>query len=123
MDSCSLKGRSPYPFETIGVIVSLSARLEVVLAEAGNLANIFGARLLLIQIGKQTIKLQTTFDKIYERIGTNFQKATRVWLEEITVKTLLTICKENSVDLLILETIQREGVLRYYLGSLARSIR
>ncbi len=122
MDPCGLKGRSPFPFETIGVMVSLSAGSEEVLAEAGYLANIFGARLLLIQMGKQTTKLQTTFDTIYERTGTNIQEATRVWLEDVTVKTLLTICKENSVDLLILETIQREGVLRYYLGSLARGI-
>lgn len=122
MNSSGLKGRSPYPFETIGVIVSLSVRLEEVLAEAGYLAKIFGARLLLIQIGKQTIKLQTTYNKIYERTGTNLQEATRVWLKEPPVKTLLTICKENCVDLLILETIQREGVLRYYLGSLARGI-
>ena len=122
MDPRGLKGRSPFPFEMIGVMVSLSAGSEEVLAEAGYLANIFGARLLLIQMGKQTTKLQTAFDTIYERTGTNIQEAARVWLEEMTVKALLTLCKEHSVDLLILETIQREGVLRYYLGSLARGI-
>ena len=122
MDSNRLKGRSPYPFETIGVLVAFTARLEEVLAEAGYLARILGARLLLIYIGKETLKLKTTLDEICEHSGLNSPEITRVWLEGDPIKVLLEICKKNSVDLLILETIRREKALRYYLGSVARGM-
>jgi nucleotide-binding universal stress UspA family protein len=122
MNSQELKGRSPYPFETIGVFVASSARLEEVLAEAAYLARIFSARLVLIRIGKQTLKLKTTLEEICERSGINSRDATIIWQEGDPVKTLLEICKKNSVDLLVLETTRRENALRYYLGSIARSM-
>ena len=90
--------------------------------KSGYLAKIFGARLLLIYSGKQTLKLQTTLDEIYERSGINLRETTMVWFEGDPVKTLLEICKEHSVDLLILETIRRERVLRHYLGSVTRGM-
>jgi nucleotide-binding universal stress UspA family protein len=122
MDTCKLRGRPPYPFEIIGVLLTFSAGMEEILAEAGYLARIFGARLVLIHLGKQTPKLQTTLDEIYKRSGINPGETTSVWFEGDPVKTLLEICKEHSVDLLILETIRRERVLRHYLGSVTRGM-
>ena len=122
MDTCKLRGRLPYPFKKIGVLLTFSAGMEEILAEAGYLAKIFGARLLLIHSGKQTLKLTTSLDEIYERSGINLRETTMVWFEGDPVKTLLEICKEHSVDLLILETIRRERVLRHYLGSVTRGM-
>lgn len=122
MNSHRLKGRPPYPFETIGVLIAFSVRLEEVLAEAGYLAKIHHAHLLLIYIGKETLQLKTELDHLCERSGLKPNETTVVWQAGDPIKTLLEICKKNSVDLLILETIRREKVLRYYLGSVARGM-
>jgi nucleotide-binding universal stress UspA family protein len=122
MDNHKLKGRPPFPFETIGVLVVFTARLEEVLAEAGYLAKIHGARLLLIHIGRQTPQLKTTLEQILERSGIKSGETAIVWQAGDPIKILLEICKQNSVDLLILETIRREKALRYYLGSVARGM-
>ena len=52
--SHQLKGRAPYPFETIAVAVAFSAGLAMVLNEAKHLARQFGSVLLLIHVGKRT---------------------------------------------------------------------
>ena len=122
MDTCTLKGRPPYPFEKIGVLLTGSSRVQELLAEAGNLSRIFGAHLLLIHFGKQTLQPNTTLAETYRRSGINLEETTIFRFEGEPVKGLLAICKENSVDLLILETIRREKALRYYLGSVTRGM-
>ena len=96
--------------------------MEAVLAEAGCLAGVFNARLLLIHMGKKTLKLAAHLDEIHVRSGGRLQNTTTVWLEDRHVDSLLHICKENAVDLLILDTVRREGILRYFLGSLVRDV-
>jgi hypothetical protein len=44
MNSDKLKGRASYPFETIGVAIAFSPRLEPLLCESKILAEVFGAR-------------------------------------------------------------------------------
>lgn len=56
MDTNRLKGRLPFPFETIAVAVAFSPRLQAILGEARQLAQIFNARLLLIHVGKADLR-------------------------------------------------------------------
>ena len=122
MDYSKLKGRPPFPFETIGVAVAFSPLLEGVLAEAQRLAEIFGAQLLLIHIGERTTGQEAALSEIRERLGINTPEVRVIWQEGDPVTTLLELCKQNSVDLLVLRARRRENVLRYYLGSVARGI-
>ena len=123
MDSSNLKGRPPYPFSTIGVAVAFSPRLERVLAEGKLLAETFGARLLLIHIGARTHGHEISLHEILTRLGINTAEVKVIWQEgDKVVRALLELCKQNSVDLLVLGARRRENVLRYYLGSVARGI-
>jgi len=122
MDYSKLKGRPPYPFETIGVAVAFSPRLEAVLAEAKRLAAQFGARLLLIHIGERSPANESSLNQMRERLGLDSDAVRVIWQEGDPVKTLLALCKDNLVDCLVLGAMRRENVLRYYLGSVARGI-
>ena len=61
-----LRGRLPYPFETIAVAVTFSSRYKVVIKEAARLARIHRSKLILIYVGvldeqqkqKMTLKLR-----------------------------------------------------------------
>lgn len=122
MDYSKLKGRPPYPFETIGVAVAFSPRLEMVLGEARRLAATFGARLLLIHVGERTEAKETLLWASRVKAGLDDLEIPVVWREGDPVARLLETCKDNSVDLLILGARRRENVLRYYLGSVARGL-
>jgi nucleotide-binding universal stress UspA family protein len=122
MDLSKLKGRASYPFETIGVAIAFSPRLEALLGEAKRLADECGATLLLFHIGDRTRTKESRLDDLFRKTGINEQTTRVIWQEGEPVSTLLQLCKLNIVDLLILGAMQRENVLQYYLGSLARRI-
>jgi len=122
MDYTKLKGRPPYPFETIGVAVAFSPRLEMVLGEARRLAATFGARLLLIHVGERTPAKEAALWASREKAGLDDPEIPMVWRDGDPVARLLETCKDNTVDLLILGARRRENMLRYYLGSVARSL-
>lgn len=123
MNSDKLKSRPPFPFETIGVAMAFSStRLEDVLAEAKILAKTFNARLLLIHIGVATPEKKRILSEIMSRLELNDLNVRTIWQEGNPVKTLLDICKQHLVDLLILRAKRREKGLSYYLGSVVRGL-
>lgn len=121
IDYRSLKGRPPFPFETIAVAVAFSPRLGAVLAEAARLAETFQARLLLIHVGKQTAGKESVLDELRGSLGIS-RESRMLWLTGDPVASLLAGCKENLVDLLVLGALRQETVFRYYLGSVARGM-
>jgi len=123
MDDDALKGRPPFPFATIGVAMAFSSsRLEAVLTEAKALAEIFQARLLLIHIGERTSAKEALLAEILARLGGEGLVVETIWQQGQPVKSLLAICKQNLVDLLVLRAKRREKGLSYYLGSVVRGL-
>ena len=121
MDHIRLKGRLPYPFETIAVAVAFSPRLEAVLSEARQLAGTFQAKLLLIHVGRQTPGKEAILAEMCGHVGIG-PEAEILWKKGDPVTALLKTCKENVVDLLVLGALRRESMFRYYLGSVARGL-
>jgi K+-sensing histidine kinase KdpD len=117
-----LKDRLPYPFETIAVAVSFSPRYKSVIREAARMAKVYNTRLIVIHVGTlsedQKMKIISCVDscqlsqKGYELIDKDGP----------IVNTLLSICKQNIVDLLIFGALKKETVLKHYVGSIARNI-
>lgn len=121
MDARSLKGRPSFPFETIAVAVAFSPKLEAIMNEARQLADKFKAKLLLIHIGAHTPEKEAILLEICANMGIDREVKT-IWANGDPVTMLLHTCKQRMVDLLILGARRRENVLRYYLGSVARSL-
>ena len=122
MDLSKLKKRPSYPFETIAVAVSFSPRCQPVLAEAKRLSDILGASLLLLHIGEKTSEKEQELDEMMAEIGVNPNHSRVIWMEGDPVDTILKLCKLNIVDLLVLGALEKENILKFYLGSIARNI-
>lgn len=122
MDYSKLKGRPSWPFETIGVAIAFSPRLEDLLGEAQRFAKAFGAQLVLMHIGERTRTREARLDEAFRNTGIDEKKVRMIWHDGEPVQTLLELCKLNIVDLLIIGALQKENMLRYYLGSVARKI-
>lgn len=116
-----LKGRSPFPFETLAVAVAFSPRLDALLAEASRLANIFNARLFLIHAGRKNPEKEELLKEKCAHAGISHETEI-LWHDGDPVSVLLETCKENMIDLLLLGALQRESMFRYYLGSVARGL-
>lgn len=122
MDLSKLKKRPAYPFETIAVAIAFSPRLSSVIGEAKLLSESLGATLLLMHIGQRTTSKEKQLDEILTKLGTDDHKIRIIWMEGETVETLLRLCKLNIVDLLVLGALEKESFLKFYMGSVARSI-
>jgi nucleotide-binding universal stress UspA family protein len=122
MDYSKLKNRPSWPFETIGVAVAFSPRLENMLAEAKILAEKFNAAVILMHIGDRTREKEHRLAEVMQKCGMNEKKVRVVWNEGEPVQTLLHLCKLHIVDLLILGALKKENIFQFYLGSVARQI-
>lgn len=122
MDISKLKGRASYPFETIATAISFSPRLEAVLAESKRLVDSLNAHFLLFHIGTKTEAKEEQLDTLMKRLDISKAKTRVIWMEGDPVDTILKLSKLNVVDLLILGALERENILKFYLGSVARSI-
>jgi nucleotide-binding universal stress UspA family protein len=121
-DIPKLKKRPAYPFETIAVGLSFSPRMESVLAEARKIADACSSKLVLIHIGTKTKEKEKSLDTILFNAGVEEKKAKIIWAEGDVVETMLKLCKLNIVDLLIVGALEKETLIKFYLGSIARTI-
>ena len=122
MDLSKLKKRPSHPFETIAVAVSFSPRCLSVLAEAKHLSEVLNAALILIHIGEKTSEKEQHFDELMNKVGMDDSHYRVIWMDGEPVETILRLCKLNMVDLLVLGALEKENVIKFYLGSIARNI-
>ena len=122
MDFIKLKNRPSYPFETIAVAVSFSPHCKYVLLEAKRMADLLGSTLLFLHIGTKNSEKENELDTLTNNVGININRTRVIWMEGDPVDTILRLCKLNIVDLLIIGALQKENILKFYMGSIARNI-
>ena len=110
------------PFKTLGIGVAFSPNLQANIFEAARLARFFEATLVLIHVGEQTQEKKDKIDALMQRCQGESTSYVLAFETGDPVSVILDVAHKNNVDLLILGAIQREGLLRYYVGSIARKI-
>lgn len=106
----------------IALALAFSPRLEANLAEAARLNKLFQSHLYLIHVGDYTAGNEQELQQLLERFNLTKQNCTVLWQEGETVDTILETCKERHTDLLITGALEKEGLLQYYMGSVARQL-
>ena len=117
-----IKGKPSYPFETLALAVAFSPRLEALIAEMKRFASLFNARVIFIHIGKRSAEKETHLQNILSHYGFTEANSTVEWEDGEAVETILAVCKRNVVDLLIIGAVEKENMLKYFLGSVSREI-
>lgn len=112
----------PYPFSKIAVAVAFSPRMEAVLAEAKRLQDIFSAKMIFVHIGKKDLQQEQYLKEILHRFGLDKTSNEVVWEEGDTVEKILDVCSRKEVDLLVAGALEKESLLKYFLGSVARTL-
>lgn len=117
-----LKNRPPFPFETIALAVSFSEHLEALISETRHLADLFGARMVMIHCGKKTKQKEKDLTELLARQNVNTKRLQIYWETGDPADAILTVCKKEVVDLLIAGALEKENLFRYYTGSVSREI-
>lgn len=117
-----VKPLSLKPFKSIGIGVAFSPNLKANLFEAARLSVFFGAKLFLIHVGEASedkTNMLSVILKSFEKDRLDFEV---VFKTGDPVDVILSTSEEKKIDLLILGALQRERIVKYYVGSIARKI-
>tara|TARA_R110002049_G_scaffold292252_3_gene476666 strand:- start:16622 stop:17473 length:852 start_codon:yes stop_codon:yes gene_type:complete len=110
------------PFKSIGIGVAFSPNLKANLFEAARLSIFFGSKLFLIHVGEASddkLKLLKIILQSFEKDKLDYEV---VFKTGNPVNVILSISEEKKIDLLILGAVQREKLVKYYVGSIARKM-
>lgn len=108
--------------DTIALAIAFSPRLEANLAEAARLKKLFQCRLILIHVGSHDAEDEKKLAGLLQKTGLDDTKTEVRWRSGETVHEILEVCREEKVDLLVTGALEKESWLKYYMGSVARSL-
>ncbi len=117
-----IKGKSPFPFDTIALALAFSPRLEALLTETRRFQLLYKCRVVLIHVGKKTSEKQRNLAEILNRLGFSDADTRIHWEQGNLVDSITAVCKQEVVDLLIMGALQKENILAYYMGTVSRDI-
>lgn len=124
MTGTELKDSDLFPlrFGKIGLAIAFSPRAEALLYEAVRIVKSFQAQLILIHVGEITPSTQSQIDELLTRAGGQELAPKIVAKSGKPVEVILEVCKEEQIELLLAGALQRENLVRYFRGSIARRL-
>ena len=115
-------GQQEPVFKRAVVAAAFSPRLTAVLNESHRLLRMLGSWPIIVHAGEETaaqrVKLEEAIDK------SNFKEHPPICVVRNgqPAEVLIEAAKEYNADLIVAGALKKEGFLKYYLGSVARSI-
>ncbi len=109
-------------YNTVVVGVAFSPNLQANAFEALRMSVLFNASLVMVHVGEKSAEKEKKLEKIIADFPEALPPYTVLWKAGHPVEVLLNACVSENADLLILGAIQREGLLKYYIGSVARKL-
>jgi len=121
-DMTSIEKKTPYPFKKIAVAVAFSPRIEAILAESKRLQAIFKAQMIFIHVGERNIQQEEYLKHLLHRFELDKPENKLLWEVGDPVDVILNKCQEYEVDLVVAGALEKETLVKYFLGSVARKL-
>ena len=86
------------------------------------MSSFFDGNLFLLHVGEKTPAKEKTIQEIIGSCPVQPKTINVLWKEGNPVSAIISQCKENNIDLLLLGALQRENMVTFYVGSIARKI-
>lgn len=102
--------------------IGLSPSLVANVKEAARLCELLGNEISFVHVADGKSDLRKAIEKQVAEIGDLGVKHEFLWKEGDVASVILEHCEEKNADLLLAGALPREGLLRYYMGSIARQL-
>lgn len=109
-------------FKKIGLAITFSPNGLPLLRSAVRLQNLFNCELCLIHIGSKSPESELQMKNFVKNAGLSESSFSLVWKEGEPSKSIIKAAAENEIDLLVAGALEKENVIKYYFGSVARTI-
>ncbi|MGE5353158.1 MAG: universal stress protein [Acidobacteriota bacterium] len=110
------------PFRKIALAVTFSPNALALLNETKKLQDLFKAELVLIHVGDKSPDKEETFKSLISNSKLNSGSYKVSWVNGEPSEAILKVCSQEKVDLLVAGALEKENLLKYYVGSVARKI-
>ena len=118
----TLKRHLLQKIDKILIGIAFSPNLKANIFEAVRLANMFDAELVGVHVGTKSNKKTSNLKALLSEADPLKKPFKSIWKEGKPVDVILETCTQENIDLLILGALQKENLLKYYVGSIARKI-
>lgn len=108
-------------FKKIGIAIAFSPRLEALIAEAAKMQVGLKSEFIFIHVGNKSEEDVKTINEYLEKYNL-LNNSKLIWQEGETVETILNICDEEQLDLLVAGALEKESLIKYIMGSVARKL-
>jgi len=109
-------------YNTIVVGVAFSPNLKANVFEVLRMSVLFNASLIMVHVGEKSGEKEKILQKLVAAFPDTLPPYSVLWKAGHPVEVLLDACVSENADLIILGAIQREELLKYYVGSVARKL-
>ncbi len=109
-------------FQKLGLAITFSPNALSLLRTAKRMQDLFGSQLCLIHVGEKNNETEDLMKQILKKAGVEKNSYELVWQKGDPSKVITNACESKKVDLLIAGALEKESILKYYIGSVARTI-
>jgi nucleotide-binding universal stress UspA family protein len=109
-------------FGKIAIAVAFSPRCEAILAEARLLHQKLGAQMFFVHVGKKSLQEEQYLKHLLHRFELDAPNNQIIWEEGEPVETIISICQRLDIDLLVAGALEKESLLKYFLGDISRQL-
>jgi nucleotide-binding universal stress UspA family protein len=109
-------------FNKIGLAVTFSPNGLSLLKNARKLADLLNAGLVIIHVGEKNSEKEKKMDELILEAGIEEGGYSLVWRQGEPAAAIIDICIEEKIDLLVAGALEKEPLLKYYTGSVARTL-
>ncbi len=112
----------PEVFNKLAVAVTFSPTSSALLRETARLKKLFDSELVLIHSGRKNEDTEKRLNVLIEDAGLDINTINIEWVKGEPGDSILGSAKNNGIDLIIAGALERENIIKYYVGSVARKI-
>lgn len=109
------------PYRSVAVAATFSPRFHQVLAEAKRVRDRFGSDLSIIYVGKRDAATDRKFSKAFKSLDLPPDSVIH-YEEGDPAPAILVAAQKHQVELLVAGALEKEAVLRPFLGNVARRL-
>lgn len=109
-------------FQKIALAFNFTPTSKALLQEASNLQHLFSSKLYLIHIGKYDDETNGKLNNVLAEVGLKANEYELIWRDGDPATEIINACAENNIDLLLAGALEKENILKQYIGSVARKL-
>ena len=110
------------PFKKIGLAITFSPNSMALLKNAKRFGKLFNAEVILIHVGEKSPDREKSLNQFITQAGFGESLPRIIWENGDPADVILKFAGENKIDLLLAGALEKETIIKYYIGSVARKL-